>query len=78
LTDISEVLTAFITRVMMKAVSTSEMLVSFCKSTWRNNPEDNHLLALCCENLKSHTFISSFAMGIWKHKKGVRGREYVH
>jgi hypothetical protein len=43
--------------VMMEGASTSEMLVNFYQTTWRNNPEDSHLCTRCCENLKSHKII---------------------
>jgi hypothetical protein len=29
--------------LMMEAASTSETLVNFYQTTWRNNPEDSHL-----------------------------------
>jgi hypothetical protein len=32
-----------ITTLKMEAVSTSEEPINFYKTTWRNNPEDNHL-----------------------------------
>jgi hypothetical protein len=59
LTDVSEVLTASIITVkiialMMLAVSTSEMSVSFYQTAWCNFLEDSHLLSCHCENLKSH------------------------
>jgi hypothetical protein len=38
---------------MVEAASTSEMTVNFCHITWRNNPEDGHLLTCFRENLKS-------------------------
>jgi hypothetical protein len=41
LTNISEVLTAFIITLVMKAVSTSEMSVNLYKTTWCNNPEQS-------------------------------------
>jgi hypothetical protein len=54
-TDVSEVLAAFIIKVMMmEAASTSETSVDFYQSTRRNNPEDSHLRTLRRENLKSH------------------------
>jgi hypothetical protein len=34
---------ASIIGAMMEAVSTSQTLVSFCETTWRNIPEDSHL-----------------------------------
>jgi hypothetical protein len=43
-TDISEVLAAFIIRVlMMEAANTSEMSVNFYQTTRCNIPEDSHL-----------------------------------
>jgi hypothetical protein len=42
--DVSDVLTAFIIRLMMmEAVSTSETSVNFYQITRRNAPEDSHL-----------------------------------
>jgi hypothetical protein len=43
ITDVSEVRTASITRVMMKAVSTFEKPVNFYGTTRRNIPERSHL-----------------------------------
>jgi hypothetical protein len=40
--------------VMMVAVSTYEMSVSFYKTTRRNVPEDSHLHTRRRENLKCH------------------------
>jgi hypothetical protein len=40
--------------LMMEAARTSETLVNFYQTTWRNNPEDNHLRTLRRENLKSY------------------------
>jgi hypothetical protein len=48
LTDVSEVLTAFVIKaiaLMKEAVSTSETSVNFYKTTLRNIPEDGHLRA---------------------------------
>jgi hypothetical protein len=53
-TDVSEVLAASIIRVMMEAASTSELSVNCYQTTWRYNPEDNHLHTHCLENLKSY------------------------
>jgi hypothetical protein len=53
-TNVSEVLAAFIIRAMMEATGTSEMSVNFYQTTWHYNPEDNHLHSRCCENLKSY------------------------
>jgi hypothetical protein len=39
----------------MEAVSTCEMLVSIYHPTPCSIPEDSHLHACCCENLKSHS-----------------------
>jgi hypothetical protein len=36
----------YLIALMMEAVSTSEMLVSFYQTTWRNIPEDSHLYGL--------------------------------
>jgi hypothetical protein len=41
-TDVSEVLAASIIRAMM-VESTSETSENFYQTTWRCNPEDNHL-----------------------------------
>jgi hypothetical protein len=38
---------------MMEAASTSETMVNFSHTTWYNNPEDGHLHACHCKNLKS-------------------------
>jgi hypothetical protein len=48
------VLSAFIIRAMIEAASTSETLLNFYQTTWRNNPDDSHLHIHHCENLKSH------------------------
>jgi hypothetical protein len=32
---------------MMEAASTSVMLVNFCQTAERNNPEDSHLINVC-------------------------------
>jgi hypothetical protein len=52
-TDISEVLAASIT-LMMVAASTSETSVNSYQTKQHNNPEDSHLYTQCHENLKSH------------------------
>jgi hypothetical protein len=54
LTDVSEVLTAFIIRAMMEAVRSSETFVNFSVTTRRYIPEDFILHNLRRENLKSH------------------------
>jgi hypothetical protein len=57
LTDVSEVLTAFIIKVialMMEVASTSETSVNFYQKTRRNNPEDSHHHIRRHENNKSH------------------------
>jgi hypothetical protein len=54
LIDVPEVHTASITRVIMEAVSTSEMLVNFYQTTWGNIPEDTYFHTCHHENLKSH------------------------
>jgi hypothetical protein len=41
--DVSEVRTAFITRMMMEAVSISETSASIYQTTQLNLPEDRHL-----------------------------------
>jgi hypothetical protein len=40
--------------MMMEAARTSETLVNFYQTTWRYNPEDNHLRIHRRENLKSY------------------------
>jgi hypothetical protein len=51
-TDVSEVLAASIIRamivLMMEIVNTSETLVNFYQTTWRNNPEDSHIQMYSC------------------------------
>jgi hypothetical protein len=37
-------LAASIIALIMEAATTSEMLVNFFQTVWRNNPEDIHLL----------------------------------
>jgi hypothetical protein len=54
LTDVSEVRTASIIRVMMEAVSTSEMSVNFYQTTRRSVPEGCHLYTHRRDNVKSH------------------------
>jgi hypothetical protein len=60
-TDVAEVLASCVIRAIMEAVNTCETSVNFYQTMRRNNPEDSHLLALCClyarrrENIKSHT-----------------------
>jgi hypothetical protein len=39
---------------IIRAVSTSDMLVNFYQTTKHNNPEDHHLHTHRRENLKSH------------------------
>jgi hypothetical protein len=51
LTDVSEVLTAFIIR---KAVSTFDTSVNFPDTTWHKIPEGSHLHTHHNENLKFH------------------------
>jgi hypothetical protein len=54
-TEVSEVLTASIIRVMrVKGVSIPETMVNFYQNTWHTIPEDSHLHTCCSENLKSH------------------------
>jgi hypothetical protein len=43
----------FLVVPMMEAASTSETLVNFYQTTWRNIPEDSHLHTRRRENLKS-------------------------
>jgi hypothetical protein len=43
--------------LMMEAVSTSEMSVSFYQTTRRNIPEDSHVHTRRRENLKSHRYV---------------------
>jgi hypothetical protein len=56
-TDVSEVLTASIIRVMMASddggSNISETSVNFYETTWCNIPEDSKLHTLCHGNLKS-------------------------
>jgi hypothetical protein len=56
----SSVPRALIIALMIEAVNSSEMSVSFYQTTWRNIPEDSHLRICQRENLKSH--LNSF---IW-------------
>jgi hypothetical protein len=61
--DVSKVLAASIktTRVLRWRYSNSEMSVNFCQTTWHNNPQDSHLLAVlssdthvvCCKHHKN-------------------------
>jgi hypothetical protein len=60
LTDISEVCTASIIRVMMEAVCTSEMSVNIYLTTQQYIPEDSKLHIRHHENLKSHIPNSAF------------------
>jgi hypothetical protein len=48
-------ITAFIPffALIMEAVSTSERLINFYWTTWRNIPEDSSLHTHCHENLKN-------------------------
>jgi hypothetical protein len=50
--------------LMMEAASASETLVNFYQTTQLYNPEDGHLHACCCENLKSYlafvVFVESY------------------
>jgi hypothetical protein len=46
--------------LVVEAVNTSEMSVSFYKTTQHNIPEDSHLHTRCCENLKSYMIQSYF------------------
>jgi hypothetical protein len=48
---LTDVLTAYIIRVMMEAVSTSEISVSFCQATWCNIPDDSNLHILTYSRL---------------------------
>jgi hypothetical protein len=53
--DVSEELTAFITRVMMmEAISLSEVSVSIYQTAWHNILKESHTHTHCCENLKFH------------------------
>jgi hypothetical protein len=54
-TYVPEVRTATTIRVMMEAVRTSEMLVSFNETTWCFIAEGCDIHTCRCENLKSHT-----------------------
>jgi hypothetical protein len=40
--------------LMMEAVITRRMSVSFYQTVWHNIVEDGHICTHCCENLKSH------------------------
>jgi hypothetical protein len=53
-TNVSEVLAASITALMMEAARTSETLVNVYQTTRRYNPEDSHLRTHRRENLKSY------------------------
>jgi hypothetical protein len=58
MTDVSEVLTAYIIiALMMEAGRTSEPSVNFYETTRRNIPEGCHLHTRHCENMKSHRFL---------------------
>jgi hypothetical protein len=39
---------SIIREMMMEAASTFEISVNFYQTTWRNTPEDSHLLILGC------------------------------
>jgi hypothetical protein len=43
------------TTLMMEAVSTSETLVNFYKTTWCNIPEDGHLQQILAVELRCHS-----------------------
>jgi hypothetical protein len=57
---------AFIIRamsaLMMEAARASETLVNIYQTTWRYNPEDSHLHAHRCENLKSYLHRNGFLL----------------
>jgi hypothetical protein len=40
---------------MMVAVSANEVMVSFYKTMWRNNPEESHLHTPRGDNRKTHS-----------------------
>jgi hypothetical protein len=48
------IIRASIIALMMEAERTSETLVSFYRTIWRNTPENSHLHTRRRENLKSH------------------------
>jgi hypothetical protein len=48
------VLAAYIIALMMEATTTSETLLNFYKTTWRDNPEDSHLRTHRRQKLKSY------------------------
>jgi hypothetical protein len=58
------VLAAAKIRAMMEAANTSETSVNFYQTTWRNNPEDNHLYTRCRVNLKSHKHFTTSRMAM--------------
>jgi hypothetical protein len=51
--------------LMIGAAGTSETSVNFYQTTLHNNPEDSHLHACRCENLKSQFFSSSLCPVVW-------------
>jgi hypothetical protein len=57
LTDVSDVLTVSIIKVMriMQAVNTSETSVNFYQTTWNNIPETGHLHLALEANTHKHT-----------------------
>jgi hypothetical protein len=51
-TNVSEMLTAFIT--LKVVVSTSKTVVNIYQTAWHNMHEESHLHTCCYGNLKSH------------------------
>jgi hypothetical protein len=76
---------AFITSLMMEAVSTSEMLVYFYLTTKCNSPGDSHLQTCNHENLVFHSSILypiQCRTSLWQQatirKWGSHGTEHCH
>jgi hypothetical protein len=47
---------------MMEAASTSETSVNFYQTTWRNNPEDSHLLILIWNILRCGEYLTKLTV----------------
>jgi hypothetical protein len=63
--------------LMMEAAGSSETVVNFYQTPWRNNPEDGHLHTHCRENLKSHICIILHFNGSMIHTIAARLMEKV-